>query len=406
VTGHVFRDDDGGGTQNGGEPALSGLQVSIATSDGGTLTASTDASGNYSVQVPAGSTTITVTGPSGYSLTTANNPQTVSATTGSTASAAVGFQAPIVAADANLSVTKSNGSATVNAGGSTTYTIVAANAGPQAADGAIVSDPAVTGLGQTAVSCGSVTGGAVCPASPTPAQLQAGVAIPTLPSGGSVTFLVQATVTAASGTVSNTATIATPAGVNDPDMADNQATDTDTVAVVASNADLSVTKSNGATSVLSGATTTYTIVVSNAGPQAADGAILSDPAVTGLSKTSVSCGNVGGGAQCPTSPTVAQLQSGISIPLLPANGSVTFTVGATVTAPNGTVSNTASVATPVGTTDPDTANNQATDSDTVQPVPPPPPPVVVQHIPALSAWALALLALALGWTGMRARRRR
>jgi uncharacterized repeat protein (TIGR01451 family) len=406
VTGHVFRDDDGGGTQNGGEPALSGLQVSIATSDGGTLTASTDASGNYSVQVPAGSTTITVTGPSGYSLTTANNPQTVSATTGSTASAAVGFQAPIVAADANLSVTKSNGSATVNAGGSTTYTIVAANAGPQAADGAIVSDPAVTGLAQTAVSCGSVTGGAVCPSSPTPAQLQTGVAIPTLPSGGSVTFLVQATVTAASGTVSNTATIATPAGVNDPDMADNQATDTDTVAVVASNADLRVTKSNGATSVLSGATTTYTIVVSNAGPQAADGAIFSDPAVTGLSKASVSCGSASGGAQCPTSPTVAQLQSGISIPLLPANGSVTFTVGATVTAPNGTVSNTASVATPVGTTDPDTANNQATDSDTVQPVPPPPPPVVVQHIPALSAWALALLALALGWTGMRARRRR
>jgi hypothetical protein len=222
-----------------------------------------------------------------------------------------------------------------------------------------------------------------------------------------VTFTVQATVTAASGTVSNTATIATPAGVNDPNAADNQVTDTDTVVAVASNADLGVTKSDGAASVQSGATTTYTIVVSNAGPQAGDGAILSDPAVTGLSKTSVSCGSASGGAQCPTSPTVAQLQSGIAIPLLPANGSVTFTVVATVTAPSGTVANTASVAAPVGTTDPNAANNQATDSDTVQPIaPPPPPPVVVQHIPTLSAWALILLVLALGWTGVHARRRR
>jgi hypothetical protein len=98
------------------------------------------------------------------------------------------------------------------------------------------------------------------------------------------------------------------------------------------------------------------------------------------------------------------LQSGVAIPLLPANGSVTFTVVATVTAASGTVSNTASIATPVGTTDPSSANNQATDSDTVQPIPP--PPVAVQHIPALNAWTLALLALALAWTGVRARRRR
>jgi uncharacterized repeat protein (TIGR01451 family) len=221
-----------------------------------------------------------------------------------------------------------------------------------------------------------------------------------------VTFTVQATVTAASGTVSNTATIATPAGVTDPNGADNQATDTDTVIVAASNADLGVTKSNGAASVQSGAATTYTIVVSNAGPQAADGAILSDPAATGLSKVSVSCGSASGGAQCPTSPTVAQLQSGIAIPLLPANGSVSFTVIATVTAASGIVSNTASIAAPVGTSDPNAGNNQATDSDTVQPISPPPPPVVVQHIPTLSAWALMLLVLALGWTGVRARQRR
>jgi len=268
VTGHVFRDDDGGGTQNGAEPALAGLQVSIATNGAGTLAAVTDASGSYSVQVPAGSTTLTVTGPSGYSLTTANNPQTVSATTGSTATTAVGFQAPIVASSADLSLTKSNGGSTVNAGGTTTYTIVAANAGPQAADDAILSDPAVAGLNKTGISC-----------------------------------------------------------------------------------------------------------------------------------------SASGGAQCPNSPTVAQLQSGIAIPLLPANGSVSFSVTAAVTAANGTVSNTATIATPLGTIDPNTGNNQAIDTDTVVPDNPPPPPVVAQAIPALSLWGLIVLALVLGWGGARARRR-
>jgi uncharacterized repeat protein (TIGR01451 family) len=204
-----------------------------------------------------------------------------------------------------------NNTATASAGNAASQTANApANASAQPL---LTLHAVVAGLTQSGVSCGSVTGGAVCPSSPTPAQLRAGLAIPTLPSGGSVTFLAQATVTAASGTVSNTATIATPVGTNDPNAANNQATDTDTVVAVASNADLSVTKS-GAASVLSGTTTTYTIVVSNAGPQAADGAILSDPAVAGLSKTSVICGSSSGGAQCPTNPTVAQLQSGIAIP--------------------------------------------------------------------------------------------
>ena len=117
------------------------------------------------------------------------------------------------------------------------------------------------------MSCGSASGGAVCPGSPTLAQLQAGLAIPTLPSGGSVTFTVLANVTAASGSVSNTASVAVPAGVTDANGANNQGTDTDSVIVVASNADLAITKTNGSSTVNAGASTTYTIVVSNAGPQ-------------------------------------------------------------------------------------------------------------------------------------------
>src|SRR6185503_418367 len=106
-----------------------------------------------------------------------------------------------------------------------------------------------------------------------------GLVIPTLPSSGSLTFTVGATVTATTGSVSNTATVTAPSGTTDPTAANNTATDTDTVTAVA---DLSVTKTNGTTSLAAGASTTYTIVVNSSGPNHADGATVTDAAATGL----------------------------------------------------------------------------------------------------------------------------
>lgn len=96
-------------------------------------------------------------------------------------------------------------------------------------------------------------------------------------------------------------------------------------------ADLSITKSNAGTSVVAGATTTYSIVVSNAGPGAANGAVLRDPATPGLTCTAVTCGGASGGAVCPAV-SVAALQStaGVAIPVLPAGGAVTFSLSCTV----------------------------------------------------------------------------
>ena len=121
----------------------------------------------------------------------------------------------------------------------------------------------------------------------------------------------------ASGTIANTATIAVPVGVTDPTPANNSATDTDTVNLVA---DLSITKSDGVATVNAGATTTYTIVVSNGGPSAANGATFTDPAVANLSVTAVSCGSATGAAACPlpVNTTVALMQgAGIVVPTLP-----------------------------------------------------------------------------------------
>ncbi|MBS0218802.1 MAG: hypothetical protein JSR63_11600 [Proteobacteria bacterium] len=84
-------------------------------------------------------------------------------------------------------------------------------------------------------------------------------------------------------------------------------------------ADLSITKTNGVTSVVSGGTTIYTIrVTNNTGADTATAAILSDPAVTGLTKTAIACSATPGQCTAGTTPTIAQLQSGYALPALAA----------------------------------------------------------------------------------------
>jgi uncharacterized repeat protein (TIGR01451 family) len=98
--------------------------------------------------------------------------------------------------------------------------------------------------------------------------------------------------------------------------------------------DLSISKSDGVTDVTTGAALAYTLVVANAGPTAADGAVLRDPPVPGLLKTGTPiCNSPVGGAVCPTATlTNANLEgaNGVVIPTLPAGGSLTFSIFATV----------------------------------------------------------------------------
>jgi uncharacterized repeat protein (TIGR01451 family) len=276
------------------------------------------------------------------------------------------FSDTVIVNVADLAVTKTDGVASVSAGGTTTYSLVVSNAGPSPADNAVFTDPAVAGLNVTSVTCSSVSGGAACPVGTnTTVNLMqgTGIVIPTLPSGSSVTFTVNATVTATSGSVANVVNVTPSAITNDPSLANNTATDTDTVTPAA---DLSITKTDGVVIVNTGAATTYTIRVTNNGPSSVTGALLSDPAATGLTKTTVACSAAPG--QCVTAPTVVQLQSGtFALPALAAGQYYEITVAATVTAANGSVTNNASVAAPGGTTDPVPGNNTAADTDTVNP---------------------------------------
>ncbi len=86
--------------------------------------------------------------------------------------------------------------------------------------------------------------------------------------------------------------------------------------------------------VVSGAATTYSLVVTNTGPDAANGTVLRDPAATGLTCATATC-SATGAATCPAATgaaLVAELQSaaGAAIPALPVGGSLTFTLTCTV----------------------------------------------------------------------------
>jgi uncharacterized repeat protein (TIGR01451 family) len=106
----------------------------------------------------------------------------------------------------------------------------------------------------------------------------------------------------------------------------------DPVTVVAA-VHLSVTKTNGISNVVAGQTTSYTVTVTNLGPANAAGAVLTDPAIDGLSCTSASCGVASGSAVCPASATLlADIQAGVSIPSMPANSSLSFVINCNVTA--------------------------------------------------------------------------
>ncbi|GIX32449.1 MAG: hypothetical protein KatS3mg125_0405 [Lysobacterales bacterium] len=129
-------------------------------------------------------------------------------------------------------------------------------------------------------------------------------------------------------------------------------------------ADLGVTKTNGVTSVNAGTNTTYTIVVSHVAGAASTSATVSDPLPTGVSGCSWTC-TAAGGASCGAASGTGAINETVN--LVPGS-TVTyqFTCSIPLNAPPGTLVNTVTV---TGTApDPDTTNNQATDSDAIQAV--------------------------------------
>ena len=116
------------------------------------------------------------------------------------------------------------------------------------------------------------------------------------------------------------------------EAADTDNCDTATVTiVVGAVVDLSVTKDNGVTTVTSGDTITYTITVSNAGPDAATGAVLTDTPGAGLTCPATNSLTFSGDGVPSGGPfDFGDLTSGITLGTIPNGGSLTVTYDCTV----------------------------------------------------------------------------
>jgi uncharacterized repeat protein (TIGR01451 family) len=303
----------------------------------------------------------------------------------------------------NLTATKTDGQISYTPGSQVVYTIVVFNAGPSDATGAVVADTKPVQITTWQWVCQSQSGGASgCTGTNGFVSTSPFTDVVDLAVGGSITYVVTAnTNPSATGFLVNAVTITPPQGQS------GAATDTDAIAPVSN---LVISKTDGQAAVTSGASTTYTITVLNNGPSTATGAILSDPAVTGLTMTDVQCV---AGNTCVTPPTIAQLQSGtFALPTMTPGQTYALTVTATVTPPTGSVTNSASITPPQGTTTNGTGcesgggitrvfNNPtctSNDTDTIVPVEQVP-------VPTLGEYALIALMLMLAAAGaMRIRR--
>jgi uncharacterized repeat protein (TIGR01451 family) len=327
-----------------------GSQASGVSGNLGTLAPGASATVTFDVTVNAGITPSTV-------ITNTANAAGTGAVSGLPLSgtASVGIATPTAA---DLTIVKT-GPTTFTPGVAFTYQIVVTNKGPSAVTGATVSDtfPAgITSAAWTATYAGSGSSG--------PASGSGNIAAAiNLANGGTATFVVTATpnsTIAALDTLSNTATVATPAGVPDPNPQDNTSTTTATSSPVT---DLAVTKTDGKPTYVPGAPVTYTIVVTNNGPSFATQASVIDtldPAI--ISSASWTAVFTGTGSTGDTSGTGSLSQ----IIDLAAGGTATYTVVAQ-TLPTATTSlvNTVTVGTSNLSNDPNPANNTATDTNMV-----------------------------------------
>ena len=267
-----------------------------------------------------------------------------------------GTQSGAYCGSADLSVTNSASPAVVLPGANITYTQTVTNNGPLDAVNAVFSEsiPANT----TFQSINTVSGWTCV----TPAVGGTGTITCTNPdflNSGSVTF--NPVVQVVGGTLAGTQIVDVDnvtSGTNDPNLANNTATAVTTVGA-ANQADLAVTNTASAPTVLAGSNFTMTAVVSNNGPAAATGVVFTEdiPANTTLGAAFAppsgwSCNTIAVGGTgtltCTDSSFAALATSTFTVVLNVNSGTASGTV----------ISDTANIASP--TPDPNTGNNSAT----------------------------------------------
>lgn len=239
--------------------------------------------------------------------------------------------ASVVIPSTDLAITKTVDDANPLPGDTITFTVSVTNGGPSAATGISISDPLPAGitLASATPSQGSYTD---------PTWTVGG-----LGNGATATLTIVATVNAGTpGTsISNTATV-TSLNETDPDSSNNSATSTIYVSAV----DLAVTKTASTALAQVGDAVSYTVTVTNNGPDTAGGVTINDSVPSGVTLVSAffSQGSYAAGVW-----TVGTLTNGATETLI-------LNVTVDPASAGSVVTNTASVGS-VGETDTDPAND-------------------------------------------------
>ncbi len=251
---------------------------------------------------------------------------------------------------ADLSITKTDGVATALPGGTVTYAVEVANAGPSDAT-ATVTDLFPPGLDCT-WTC-AAAGGASCTAGPVAGDLVDAVE---LPAGGTLTYDALCAIDlTATGTLINTATVTAPAGL-DPEPANDAAID---LTELDARADLGVEKEAGQAAATPGAPMSYTITLTNHGPVTVTALTVVDTLPPALLDP-VFTPSVG------SYDPATGAWSGLA---LAAGYSVVLTLDATIdAAASGQLVNQVTVAAPAGVVDPIAGNDVAQDVTALGPI--------------------------------------
>ena len=187
----------------------------------------------------------------------------------------------------------------------------------------LASPPTIAGTDAASWTCTGVAGDAsfTCTRNAAAGNIAAGNVTPvTL---ATISAPVRMTLAACPGPRDNTA-ILSNAAIGEIVTTDNTSTVSTTLNCAAS---IVVTKTDNKSITSPGSANNYVVTLTNNGPAAADGAVLTDVVGAGLTCPAanvVTCTVLAGGAVCPTGPfTVANLTgTGITITTLPATGSV------------------------------------------------------------------------------------
>jgi uncharacterized repeat protein (TIGR01451 family) len=257
-----------------------------------------------------------------------------------------------VAGNADLGVTKTTAATTATPGNTITYTINVSNAGPDPAASAVMTDVLPASLLFQSISAPA---GWTCTTPAVGANGTVTCNAATLASGATATFTLVATVANnATGTIANSASASHSGTDGNPG---NSSGATAPTPVVAASADVSINKNTNTTSVAPGTTFSYTIAVTNNGPDAAANVVMTDILPAQLQFVSIT---TPAGFNCVTPAVNANGTVTCTAATLANGATATFTLSVRVSpsATSGSVTNSASVvsttadATPANGTDP------------------------------------------------------